>query len=282
MNKIKDYFFTVTNKTTKLSVIEKMEKYKIKDAPSSLTDDLNEKKRLLNVIKIKNALKLLPVIIISIAVLAIAASIISTTQREDALFMALFFILLFGVGFICTRLCISISKKSEAATEYKERKQAVDDATASVLASLNVPNDAYVADIIVSEKFHKEGKEVSKMAITYQNLTRSVVYSDEEYLYFFIHSSLYALPLSRIKDHLINSRSVNFSGWNKDIPTNKEPYKYYNIGYSEGTYFVKYTSCLIVEDEGEKYKIVFMPYDTESINKLSKITAYVPEKERKK
>ena len=76
-------------------------------------------------------------------------------------------------------------------------------------------------------------------------------------------------------------KSYSFSNWNKNESYSSEKFKPYKIGYDTNTnqFYVKNTSHIVIEANGEDHEMIFPPYETKIIENLTGIKAKEKENE---
>jgi len=110
------------------------------------------------------------------------------------------------------------------------------------------------------------------------------VFKRNEDLCILIEDTVFYIPVSRIENFYIYKKAYFFANWNKEDPFNSTKYKPYKIGYETTSYqyFVKNCSHLILNTEGQEYEIIFPPYETPIIEKITGIKAELPPEREEK
>ncbi len=144
-----------------------------------------------------------------------------------------------------------------------------------IMESLKVPQDAPQVDFFAHPyKLSRNGKKKNAGGMSaYVNLYL-YAYREEDRLCIADMGTVYAVPLAGLKGIVKIEKTATFSSWNKEEPYNKGAYKKYKITVNNyGTLFVKpYYSLQFIAD-GEEFELLFPPYELETLEKLTGLTA---------
>ncbi|MCH5161484.1 MAG: hypothetical protein J1G04_05580 [Clostridiales bacterium] len=133
---------------------------------------------------------------------------------------------------------------------------------------LGVPQTADDIDVFC-EVFKEKNGKAKKVWSIYQYINISLkIYRDGENLYLADTDGVYAFPISSFFEIMTVRKSALFSGWNKDEPFNKPPYKQYKVRRNNyGVLFVKPHYYIKFIAFNEEYVLVIPSYELETLQK---------------
>lgn len=133
---------------------------------------------------------------------------------------------------------------------------------------LGVPQTADNIDLFC-ESFKEKNGKAKKVWSTYQYINMSFkIYRDGENLYLADTDGVYAFPVSKFFEIMTVRKNALFTGWNKDVPFNKPPYKQYKVRRNKnGVFFVKPHYCIKFLAFNEEYALVIPSYELETLQK---------------
>ena len=259
-----------------------LEKHKVKDADSDLASSfknaLSEAKLMRKALMKKLWFLYTPAMIIS--TLLMLAGAILNDETSNSLYISLIVcgaILFFLFAIISMRYI----RKINANEEYTLKLNKIQSLRDSIELSLGAPMDINKIDIIYpASKLKKNGEKGFFSTLkTYEFR----IFKKDGNVCVIANNSLYILEGCEIKSFKINPKQVSFNKWNKKEGYSSPKYKPYKIGYysKSNTYFVKNTGELRLSIDGDDYYATVLPWSVPDLEQILKITATLPEKNKK-
>ena len=133
---------------------------------------------------------------------------------------------------------------------------------------LGVPQTADDIDVFCEAFRDKNGKTKKVWSMSQYINTSLKIYRDGENLYLADTGGVYAFPVSSFFEIMTVRKNALFTGWNKDVPFNKPPYKQYKVRKNNyGVFFVKPHYHIKFLAFNEEYVLVIPSYELETLQK---------------
>lgn len=186
-----------------------------------------------------------------------------------------------GLFWICG-VCLSIwgvlaffaKRKENSVSESEECKQAVSRADLlnnNSYKELGVPSTADNFDVLLFRYVEKKGQIVPRgFGMATYFACNSKIFTENGNLCLTDVDQRYEFPLSELRRIVTVKKDAAIPSWNKEIPTNKPPYKQYKLRI-DGYGFIHFKPFYILELEhhGETWGIYFPSYELPTIEKYT-------------
>ena len=181
-----------------------------------------------------------------------------------------------GVGSLVLWLTIAFlsGKKEKEVLTSDETQRVV--ATAeqlleNVYDELHVPRNAASMDILVFRYVLKNGQVVPKATgiVTFMSCVCKV-FTENGMLCIADADQRYEIPLGAVRRIVTVNKDASIPTWNKDVPTNKPPYKQYKLRLDDyGFIHFKPYYILELEHEGQAWSVYFPSYELPLVEALT-------------
>lgn len=176
---------------------------------------------------------------------------------------------------LCWGLLAYLGGKKEKSVRESEETQRVvataDQLLENVYEELKVPRTAASMDILVFRYVEKKGQVVPKSSgvITFMSCVCKV-FSENGTLCIADADQRYEIPLSDVRRIVTVNKDAYIPTWNKEIPTNKPPYKQYKLRIDNyGFIHFKPYYILELEHNGETWGLYFPSYELTLVESLT-------------
>lgn len=206
----------------------------------------------------------------------VSAALRKAVQNTPVLLVLAFL----AIVLVCV-LSMIASKRKAAVAESEETEKAadaLDELMAISYAELNVPADAAEMDVLFFRYKMKDGEPVVK-SVGFQPFTHfnvnMKVYRTDDMLMLSDLDSVYAFPVSALREIRTVKKKISVHTWNKEQAPNEAPYAAYKLTVNPnlGAIFFKPYHVLLLEVEGEELGILFPPYELPLVERLTGLTA---------